>query len=139
MAKYKFKIPNWSRWGDGPFTSVSSRVGKTLAAAERGGEHVLFVFEGEVSGLVLLHDQDCCEDVRVEDVVGDLEDLVGTPILRAEESSEDAPQEYGSGTWTYYKLGTVKGDVDIRWLGTSNGYYSESVTAYRADVTKEEQ
>ena len=137
MTKYTFKHDRYGVYV--PEVPFSSLVGRTLSAVDHSDEHILFVFEDGANGMLLIHDQDCCEDVRVEDIVGYLGDLVGTPILRAEESSGDAPQEYGSGTWTYYKLGTVKGDVDIRWIGTSNGYYSEGVSVYPTPVQKVEE
>ncbi len=75
----------------------------------------------------LFHRQDCCEDVYVESVVGDVVDLLLSPILLAEEvvTGESGTDE--SATFTFYKLATVKGYVDIRWVGRSNGYYSERV------------
>lgn len=82
----------------------------------------------------LLHVQDCCEDVEVEDVTGDLADLVGSPLLRAEvrthtlDDGELAKAGSESATWTFYELATVKGSVTIRFVGASNGFYSESVS-----------
>lgn len=110
----------------------SELVGKTLQSVthDKGAEEVRFsAADGET--FVLWHDQDCCESVRVEDIVGDLSDLVGSPILQAEEvsnpSGDPAPEYPDSWTWTFYKLATIKGSVTIRWLGESNGYYSEGV------------
>jgi hypothetical protein len=84
----------------------------------------------------LYHDEDCCESVRVEDVVGDLDDLIGLPLVLAEETSNhnegEKPSEWSdSWTWTFYRLATPAGHVTIRWLGESNGYYSEGVSVER--------
>lgn len=76
------------------------------------------------------HDQDCCEYVSIEDVAGDLQDLVGSPILMSEEVKSNPPPSSALGTWTFYKFATVKGYVTVRWYGESNGYYSEDVSMY---------
>lgn len=104
--------------------------GKTLTAIEAvvGGDEIVFrCTDGSVYRQS--HSQDCCESVTVEGIVGDLADMIGSPILFAEESRSDAKpgQVSESGTWTFYKLATEQGWLDIRWLGQSNGYYSESV------------
>lgn len=76
----------------------------------------------------MFHEQDCCESVTVEDVVGDIKDIMFEPILSAEEVTEQGKvDEYDSYTWTFYKIDTAKGGITIRWYGSSNGYYSESV------------
>ena len=78
------------------------------------------------------HQQDCCECVSIEDIIGDLDDLIGSPIVLAEEIDDDNESKpegcfNDSYTWTFYRFGTVKGIVIVRWLGVFNGYYSESV------------
>jgi nitrate reductase beta subunit len=83
------------------------------------------------------HDQDCCESVHIEDINGEMKDVVGSEILLAEEifNHEKDDDNYESATWTFYKLSTIKGSVTIRWLGRSNGYYSERVSF--VDITPE--
>jgi hypothetical protein len=91
------------------------------------------------------HEQDCCEHVRVVDVCGDLDDLLGHSMLQAEEVSngDETPPSSGftddSQTWTFYKFGTIKGSVTVRWLGESNGYYSETVSYRHLDANGERQ
>ena len=85
----------------------------------------------------MYHSQDCCESVSIEDVCGDVNDLLNSPILLAEEETSDedptdVDKEYHDHLycWTFYKLSTFKGDVTIRWYGESNGYYSVCVNFY---------
>ena len=124
-------------------TDFTELMGKTLASVtgEVGDEEMVFTTTDGTS-YQLWHEQYCCESVVIEDIVGDLTALVGSPITQAEEvthligvTPKDLPSpptpEYGwvesSFTWTFYKLATAKGHVTIRWYGESNGRYSESV------------
>lgn len=105
-------------------------LGRTLVKVEvdKGNDRIYFE-DTEGKKFMLYHSQNCCEHVYIESVVGDIQDLIGSPILLSEESTNyDNPKENEeSHTWTFYKLATLKGYVDIRFYGSSNGYYSESV------------
>lgn len=118
-------------------------VGKTLRSVDRTTRHlndgylddeIIFVAESGERWR-MYYSQDCCASCVIEDIVGDLSDLVDSPILMAEASTNSdnpKPDSYSdSFTWTFYKFATVKGYVTIRWYGSSNGYYSEKASFVR--------
>ncbi len=116
------------------YPKIEDMRGQTFTDVSQSGVNSIRFTRADGTGFVLQHHQDCCESVYIESVVGDLADLVGSPILLAEEVSNEPgppiPADFAgvdSYTWTFYKFGTIKGGVTIRWFGASNGYYSESV------------
>lgn len=121
-------------WIDAPFSAL---VGRTLSKVKGGeGDEEIVFTEKYGTEWHMVHDQDCCEDVRVEEISGNLDDLIDSPILQAEVATSTdfyngKPENPESFTWTFYKLATRKGYVTIRWLGESNGYYGEDVSFYR--------
>ena len=119
-----------------PVQRFEDLQGRVLTRVEKINDDELRFYLTDEHYVRMYHEQDCCESVSIEDIVGDLHDLVGTPLLLAEETvnddcdidqDTDDSYSYDSETWTYYRFRTIKGSVDIRWYGTSNGYYSESV------------
>lgn len=102
-------------------------VGRTCLYVTRQEDKIAMIFD-DASFAVMHHNQDCCETVTIEDLNGDLNDLLGVPILVAEEREQDDPKAGESATWTFYCLRTLKGSIDIRWYGESNGYYSETAS-----------
>ncbi|GLI90491.1 DUF7448 domain-containing protein [Bacillus subtilis] len=109
--------------------NVSELKGKTLVRIENSEDNELYFYTADGDTYKMYHEQDCCEDVHLEEIIGDLGDLVGEPILMAEEVTNCNRNDDcdWSETWTFYKLATVKGYVTLRWHGTSNGFYSEAI------------
>ena len=132
---------------------IKELIGKTFTSVINTGDDLVFTASNG-SEYKFFHEQDCCENVFIDDFNGDINDLIGTPILVAEEVNnqqfeEDFAAKFKlradgywkedsegncepeSCTWTFYKFATAKGYVDVRWFGGSNGHYSESVSFVR--------
>jgi hypothetical protein len=122
---------------EAPFEELHGKVITQVIGLEKESDEVHFICE-DGTKYFMYHYPDCCESVNIEDIIGDTTDLLNTPIEVAEKresqdkiegvKEEDQKDKYGdSFTWTFYTLRTIKGTVTIRWFGTSNGYYSETV------------
>ena len=113
-------------------------LGRTLYRVE-ADDSVLTLYLSDTNYVRFQHHQDCCEHVYIEDICGDLNDLVGAPLVEAEEVSsyeaEPLSEYEESYTWTFYRFRTRKGSVTVRWYGSSNRYYSESVSVDVVDTT----
>lgn len=119
------------------FDTLNGRHIVKVDGLEPGSERVTFEC-ADGSQWTMAHSQDCCEFVRVEDVIGDVDDLRDADVIeaRCETSQDEDPADRtrdkderyrDSFTWTFYIIQTNKGAVTIRWLGESNGYYGERV------------
>ena len=119
------------------FVDFEILKGKVLTDIEINEDEDEITFtDSEGVKYLMYHEHEYSEDVYIEDICGDINNLLNTPIVLAEEVSstgevEDEYCEDYSCTWTFYKLATIKGYVTIRWYGVSNGYYSETVDLVR--------
>ena len=122
---------------------INALIGLTLKEVIVDTKNDIITFTSECGQQFrMMHHQDCCETVNIEDVEGDIEDLIGSPIVVAESVSDEMqkainliiplPEKDGDCMqWTFYRLATAKGWVVIRWYGDSNGYYSTDVSFER--------
>ena len=116
-------------------------VGKTCVIIQnKSGDNYIRAYDEEFcmyfSDMTIVnfrHKQQCCENVRIAEIIGDPNDLIGRPLRLCEEAI--APGDLPNSTSTWYKFVTNEGSVTIRWLGESNGYYSEKVD-YKIDKFK---
>lgn len=116
------------------YVDFDTLVGEIITKIEMSdADLLLYTARGDTYWLH--HEQDCCESVWIESIDGNIFDLIGKPVVLAEDVHNVSDQPLDSSdeswTWTFYKLGTAFDTVTIRWYGVSNGYYSESVECER--------
>lgn len=121
---------------------VSELVGEIITHIIINEDKTEMIFVVESQGgyefYKFYHEQDCCESVELYDVNGDLNDMIDEVVIKAEEvrqeAKDDELQYDESGTWTFYKFATSKGYITLRWLGESNGYYSEVMSFVKSNT-----
>lgn len=116
---------------------VQAIVGETLSEIDIGDDQILLT---TISGrkFIFDHAQDCCETVRIESVSGEAKTLIGKVVraveYEANEGKDPPPSEYAE-SWTRTNI-TFRVDdstVITKWIGESNGYYSETVDFHEVE------
>lgn len=113
------------------YRDVSVLLGETLVELDKFEDTALHFTTASGKKYIMYHQEQCCESVYIESIVGDLSDLIGEPLLISEvvysEGVPPAKPVWGDDEyqWTFYKFATRKGYADIRWYGS--GHYSVKV------------
>ncbi|MFA5174666.1 MAG: hypothetical protein WC438_05790 [Candidatus Pacearchaeota archaeon] len=66
---------NWRNEKD-----IKELIGKIITSIEITYKSIIFTMLNKEK-YIMCHDQDCCELVEIEDIIGDVSDLLNTPIL----------------------------------------------------------
>ena len=93
--------------------------------------------EGKTRLLVCEHEQDCCESVGLEKIEGEWPEPGYTLVHIAHDTDHEAPKgayagdSYTNTTYTFQFKKSARSkkvhEVKLKFVGSSNGYYSENV------------
>lgn len=94
--------------------NISDLVGLTMKSVVKDDDMISFE---SIDGrkFTLAHEQDCCEQVVIQEIVGDLTNLIGKPILCVEKVEDE------SAVSVRVKFDTNKGTVFISWEAILGG------------------
>lgn len=113
---------------------LTELIGQTVIGVNVG-RHALHLQLANGKKFGFWHERECCETVEIDQVDGDIDDLIGTPLVMAEVVSERYNGDDSLCVYTFYKFATVNGYVTVRWNGTSNGYYGVKVGMFEQAPT----
>lgn len=110
-------------------------IGKTLIKIEKFADSLQFITSDNDWYAIFNMELSSAE---IEDVCGDLGDLLSTPILVSERVDEKIEYDGDTETqWSFLKFSTIKGSVTIRFYEESSPYYSASMELYRMKRIKD--
>lgn len=111
-------------------------IGKTIKAISVDDDELdITVTDGEKDYRYgIRHFQDCCENVSLDSVDGNIHNMIGKKITDAYSMISDLPyEEYRGGTRSVYRIVAEDDYLWLEWHGRSNGYYGEGVTFFQYD------
>jgi hypothetical protein len=117
--------------------SFKNLVGECFSSIEVSEDRTQVIFKSAYKATYYMrHKQSCREVVKLEDICGDLSDLIDSEILVASEEAniqEDIlhSRKDTDYLWTFYTLRTMRGTVTFRWLGSSNECYAMDVDVWK--------
>mgnify|MGYP001809990637 FL=1 len=99
--------------------NISDLIGLTMKSVAKDNDMISFE---SIDGrkFTLEHNQNCCEEVVIQEIVGDLTNLIGQPILCVEKVEDESFS-------ARVKFETNKGTVFISWeaiLGGCGNWYT---------------
>lgn len=99
----------------------------TVEFTENVGDFIQFVVD-DCLHYLMHHYQDCCEHVYIEDITGDINDLIDTEILWAEEKTNSGERECDGCDWGgVLKLIRFTQLELLKVLWTSDGMENQTV------------
>lgn len=130
--------------------NISDLNGKTITNIEVDRVHPkIFLDCSDGTEYLLFRHEDWSEEQSILNINGDPQDLIGNPLLIAEEVTNNGSVRWiknklvidcvakptkvhdESFTWKFYKLATIKGSVSLRWYVQSNSCYSREAIIFR--------
>ena len=104
----------------------SSFIGKVIKDIYFDNENFYILFDND-QVIKLYHNVTCygCDDFWIEEVVGNIDRLIGQPLTLAkgiENNLDEVEEEENERVWHLYKFGTDRESITIRFMGFLNDY-----------------
>ena len=117
---------------------ISDIIEKTVTSIDVNMDESRIVLNCVGYKYTMMHNQDCCEQVYIESINGDASDFINQNVLEASESTGHIDTEWDDelAEWTFYNIVCNKGYLQIRFNGSSNGYYSVGVDVIRESINE---